>query len=54
MVGAGDVIIIKLPSPLKVKGSIPRNGQIVLCMNGQPTMPQCLLVGWVNSIYAIM
>ena len=45
MIRDGGKIIIKLPSPLKVKGPIPHDGQVVLFMNGQPTIPQGLLVG---------
>ena len=43
--GAGGIIVIMLILLLEVEGSIPPESQIVLCMNGQPTVSQRLLVG---------
>ena len=42
MAGSGDIIATRLTFSLEVGGLIPYDGQVVLCMNGQPTMLQKL------------
>ena len=45
MAGTGGVIITRLTLPLEVGGLITHDGQVVLCVNGQLTTHQHLLVG---------
>ena len=52
MAATGGIIVIRLALPLEVGGSIPHDGQVVLYMNGQPTMPLHLLVE-VESTYEV-
>ena len=46
---AEGIIDFRLSLPLEVKGSIPHDRQVILCMNDQPTTPQSLFLGLVNK-----
>ena len=45
MTRTGGVIIIKLTLLLEAGGSTPHDAQVVVCVNGQPTITQRLSVG---------